>query len=105
MRLDGELLSIDGLEERAKALAGAVGREPAARARRLDVLPRLQSNFRRLSSVYHLLADDVHRNRAVAPAAEWLLDNFHLVEAEVRAVARDLPSRYYRTLPRFGSRA
>jgi cyclic beta-1,2-glucan synthetase len=39
----------------------------------------------------------------VAPAAEWLLDNFHLVEAEALAVRRDLPVRYYRTLPRLAT--
>jgi cyclic beta-1,2-glucan synthetase len=46
----------------------------------------------------------VHRGLTVAPAAEWLLDNFHLVEAEARAVLHDLPVRYYRNLPRLAGR-
>ena len=33
------------------------------------------------------------------PAAEWLLDNFHMVEAEVRNVRYDLPKGYHRRLP------
>ena len=41
---------------------------------------------------------------AVTPAGEWLLDNFHLVESEARAVRRDLPVRYYRTLPKLAAR-
>ena len=73
---------------------------PASRAGGHDVLPRLDQNIRVLTAAYRALADDVHRGVAVAPAAEWLLDNFHLVESEARAVRRDLPARYYRTLPK-----
>ena len=63
------------------------------------VQPRLESHIQALDEAYRLLADDVHRGRAVAPAAEWLLDNFHLVTSQAVAVRRDLPTRYYRTLP------
>src|SRR5205085_2631011 len=35
-------------------------------------------------------------------AGEWLLDNFHMVEAEVRNVRHDLPRGYHRRLPRAG---
>ena len=38
--------------------------------------------------------------RAVTPAAEWLLDNYHLVEQQVREVRADLPPGYYRQLPK-----
>ncbi len=98
------MLSLEGLEERAKTLAAVFTLMPASRRRRHDVLPRLGDNFRVLTSAYRFLADDVHRGLAVPPAAEWLLDNFHLVESEARAVRRDLPVRYYRTLPRLAAR-
>ncbi len=68
------------------------------------MLPRLEGNIRFLGASYRALADDVHRGDAVAPAAEWLLDNFHLVESEARAVRQDLPVRYYRTLPKLAPR-
>jgi cyclic beta-1,2-glucan synthetase len=77
---------------------------PASRSTGHDALPRLDDNLRALSSAYRALADDVHRGVAVAPAAEWLLDNFHLVDSEARAVRRDLPLRYYRTLPKLAAR-
>ncbi|WP_206377553.1 glucoamylase family protein [Sphingobium sp. TB-6] len=32
--------------------------------------------------------------------AEWLIDNFHLVERQIREVRLDLPPRYYRQLPK-----
>ena len=69
-----------------------------------QLLPRLEENLRLLRSAYRLLAQDVHQGKAVPPAAEWLLDNFHLVIAEARAVRRDLPRRYYRTLPKLAAR-
>ena len=92
MPLRGELLSLEGLEERAKTLAAGFTLAPASRAGGHDVLPRLDENLRVLGAAYRALADDVHRGVAVAPAAEWLLDNFHLVESEARAVRRDLPA-------------
>src|SRR6185312_1578803 len=38
--------------------------------------------------------------RAITPAAEWLVDNYHLVEKQVRAIQSDLPRGYYRQLPK-----
>ena len=101
--LRGELLSLAGLEERAKTLAAGFTLVPASRGGH-DVLPRLDSNRRLLGAAYRTLADDAHRGVAIAPAAEWILDNFHLVESEARAVRRDLPARYYRTLPKLAAR-
>src|SRR5690606_4515204 len=34
------------------------------------------------------------------PAAEWLLDNYHLVEKQIREIFNDLPPGYYRQLPK-----
>ena len=102
--LRGELLSLAGLEERAKLLAAGFTLAPISRAAGHDVLPRLDANVEVLDAAYRSLADDIHRGAAVAPAAEWLLDNFHLVEAQARAVRRDLPVRYYRTLPKLATR-
>ena len=42
----------------------------------------------------------VSAGRAIAPAGEWLLDNFHLIEEQVRTAKRHLPKAYSRELPR-----
>ena len=34
------------------------------------------------------------------PAGEWLIDNFHLVERQIRQISTDLPPGYYRQLPK-----
>ena len=38
--------------------------------------------------------------RVITPAAEWLLDNYHLVEEQIREIREDLPSSFYRLLPK-----
>ncbi len=40
------------------------------------------------------------RGQAITPAAEWLIDNFHVVEKQIREVRADLPPGYYRQLPK-----
>ena len=37
---------------------------------------------------------------AVTPAAEWLLDNFYLIEEQIQLARRHLPREYSRELPR-----
>ncbi|MEK7730250.1 MAG: hypothetical protein AAB363_00170, partial [Planctomycetota bacterium] len=80
-----ELLSIELLEERARALGARFTVDPSRRAAR-SVFPRFDENARLLRDAYRALADDVHRGQFVTPAAEWLLDNFHLVASEIREV-------------------
>src|SRR5260221_5854314 len=69
-----------------------------------NVLPRFDDNARVLREAYVIMADDVHRGEFVTPAAEWLLDNFHLLASEVLDVRRNLPHGYYRELPKLASR-
>jgi cyclic beta-1,2-glucan synthetase len=102
--LRGEPLSLESLEERAKTLAAVFTLARDWRAAGHDVRARLQENLDDLRRAYRALAGDVRRGDAVDPAAEWLLDNFHLVESEAEAVRHDLPVRYYRKLPKLAAR-
>ena len=102
--LRDELLSIERLEERARALAARFTLDPNLRRTSRNVLPRFEENARVLREAYVTMADDVHRGEFVTPAAEWLLDNFHLVASEVLDVRRNLPPGYYRELPKLALR-
>jgi len=61
-------------------------------------LPRLEENGRKLIAVYRTLADAIRNDRTVSPAAEWLVDNFHIVEEQLEK-SGGLPKGYYRELP------
>ncbi|HWN82169.1 MAG TPA: hypothetical protein VNM87_08755, partial [Candidatus Udaeobacter sp.] len=100
----GTFLGIDGLEARARVLASrfALAVSSGHGARRF--FHRLNDNARELRAAYRVLAEDVRRGEPVAPAAEWLLDNFHLLEAEVVGILHDLPHRYYLELPKLAAR-
>ncbi|MGH7538037.1 MAG: GH36-type glycosyl hydrolase domain-containing protein, partial [Gemmatimonadales bacterium] len=102
--LRAELLSIERLEERARALAASFTLARDLRRKSRPFFARLEDNARVLREAYRVLADDVHRHEFLPPAAEWLLDNFHLIEAEIRGIRHDLPHQYYRQLPKLASR-
>jgi cyclic beta-1,2-glucan synthetase len=98
-----ELLTAERLDERARSLAARFTVAPARRAAR-SVLPRFDENVRALRAAYRALADAVHRGEVVSAAAEWILDNYHLVAAEVRDVRQNLPRTYDRELPKLAAR-
>jgi cyclic beta-1,2-glucan synthetase len=98
-----ELLSVERLDERARSLAARFTVDPSRRSAR-SVFPRFDDNVRLLREAYRTLADDVHRGEFVTAAAEWLLDNYHLVASEIRDVRQNLPRGYYRELPKLAAR-
>ncbi len=102
--LHGELLGVERLEERARALAAefTLARHPRRGPPRL--LRRLSDDARMLRHAYRTLASDVRSGGASTPATDWLLDNFHLVEGELREIRHYLPTRYYLELPKLATR-
>ena len=56
-----------------------------------------------LLAAYRDVAKAVDAGAAITPAAEWLIDNFHVVEKQIREVRVDLPPGYYRQLPKLAS--
>ena len=102
--LRDELLSTELLEERALALAASLTVDPNPRHRSRDTFPRFEDNVRVLRAAYRTLADDVRTGQFVVSAADWLLDNFHLIASEITDIRRNLPRTYSRTLPALASR-
>ncbi|WP_428030155.1 GH36-type glycosyl hydrolase domain-containing protein [Ancylobacter sp.] len=94
-----ELFGAERLEQHARSLAAA---QPIARHPRAvpSLHARLASNAGVLLTAYRATAADAEAGRPVVPAAEWLLDNYHLVEEQVREIRDDLPPGYYRQLPK-----
>jgi hypothetical protein len=100
--LRAELYSADQMERHGKALALGHRLLPGRRAPRGadPLLARLTQNEAMLVATGELLKATVTRGQRIAPAGEWLLDNFHLIEEQVRTAKRHLPKAYSRELPR-----
>ena len=64
------------------------------------LLPRLADNGRVLLAAYRSLAKAIRDEHAITPAAEWLVDNFHIVDEQIREIREDLPRAFYRELPK-----
>ena len=94
-----ELFSIERLEQYAESLA-ASQRVTADPRRGMPVGPRLRENGQVLLEAYRTIAATIREERAITPAAEWLVDNFHIVEEQLREIWDDLPPRFYRELPK-----
>ena len=86
------------MEQHGKSLAAAHRLAPGRAPDQL--LARLAQNEAILDDVRGLLTEEVTGSRRITPAAEWLLDNFYLIEEQVRTAKRHLPRTYSRELPR-----
>lgn len=97
-----ELFSIESLEQKASTLAveQQVVRQGGSPGR---LQAKLKAHERCLLEAYHTLAEDARQQKAVPPAAEWLLDNFPLVLDQLREIRQDLPGGYYRQLPKLAN--
>ena len=94
-----EIFSAERLEQHATSLAAA----QAVTTRPVAVRPltaRLRDNHRALLDAHRAIAKSIATGGAITPAAEWLVDNYHVVEAQIRQVRDDLPPGYYRQLPK-----
>jgi len=96
--LRSELFSASQMEQHGKTLAGthilSTDHIPE------QLLTRLGDNEGILHEVQDLLTEAVKGNRRITPAGEWLLDNFYLIEEQIRTAKRHLPKGYSRGLPR-----
>src|SRR6185503_11972853 len=52
---------------------------------------------------YKALVNALREGRAISPAAEWLVDNYHIVEEQLREIRQDLPKSYYHELPKLAT--
>jgi cyclic beta-1,2-glucan synthetase len=94
-----ELFGLERLEQHAHSLAAAqLVMQPSGRGRSL--LARVEDNGRVLRESYRIIATAIREERAITPAAEWLVDNFHVVDEQLREIRDDLPPGFYRKLPK-----
>ena len=97
-----ELFSVERLEDHARSLA--VAQIVSSRSTKGQLLARrLVDNRAALLDAYRSAVKAINDGRAITPAAEWLVDNYHLVEKQIHEIHSDLPPGYYRQLPKLAA--
>jgi cyclic beta-1,2-glucan synthetase len=98
----GELLGIERLEQQAEELA-RTHRQGHGPVKGRSLTPRVRDNARVLLSCYRTIAQASREERNTTPAAEWLVDNYHLADEQLREILDEPPRAYYGRLPKLGS--
>jgi cyclic beta-1,2-glucan synthetase len=97
--LRSELFSTEQMEQYGTTLAGLHVLGPKVVPNQ-QLLSRLAENESILLEVHDLVSEAVKANRQITPAGEWLLDNFYLIEEQIRTGRKHLPKGYSKELPR-----
>ena len=98
-----ELFSVSQLGQHARTLAGWHKLAPRGRAGSDHLLARLSDNEDTLQDAYVLVTEAVKRGARITHASEWFIDNYHLIEEQIRMARRHLPRGYSRELPKLAN--
>ncbi|RZL96549.1 MAG: hypothetical protein EOP76_00920, partial [Variovorax sp.] len=99
-----ELFGAQRFEAHGRSLARAQAVEHSnARASGAPFFPRVEANLASLRDAFDYIAMTSRTGRYVSPAAEWLLDNFHLIEAQLQQIREGVPRSYYADLPKLAA--
>jgi cyclic beta-1,2-glucan synthetase len=101
--LRAELFSADQMDRHGRTLADT--HQLTQHSAQDQLLSRLSDNENVLVECSRLLTATVNANRRLTPAGEWLLDNFYLIDEQIRTAKRHLPQGYSRELPRLADGA
>lgn len=96
--LRAELFGLEQLGNHGESLAAIHELDPNLGPERL--LHRLAENERVIRDSHDIVAEAVRSGHRVAPAAEWLLDNYYLIAEQIDLARIHLPKGYSRELPR-----
>ena len=94
-----EIFSHDQLQAHAASIAAA--HALAANPRRgRPLLPRLDESAARLDEAYRYLSAAARIDPQTVASENWLRDNYHVVQHQVREIQQHLPRQYYLELPK-----
>jgi cyclic beta-1,2-glucan synthetase len=93
-----EVLGIDRLEHMATLLAQDLDTANKS-IKEKNLLPEVRKASSDLLDAYLFLTKDISSHK-LTPASVWFLDNFHIIEDQLRSIKRDLPKDFYDELPK-----
>ncbi len=97
--IKAELFSVDQMERYGQRLARS--HKLATHKTPYYLLKRLDYNERVLTDSCRRLSND--KKNTMTPAGDWLLDNFYLIEEQIRVVRHHLPKTFGRGLPQLAA--
>ena len=59
-------------------------------------IPRMMNNYYIIKQVYDLLNEHVKLGIAIHPAGEWILDNFYVIEENVKSIQKEISLKKYK---------
>lgn len=98
-----ELLSLEQLRRHARMLAE--WHQLTSQPCRDRLLERFRENAEILEETHRLLSLDSAEGHAISPAGVWLLDNYYLVQEQIRMARQHLPRKYSMQLPQLSGGA
>ncbi len=93
-----EIFGLQRFAQHGRSL-GETHRAEMASPRTATFVPRLRNNIDTLRQAHRYIGLQASTGYDISPAAEWLLDNFHLIEAQLKEIHDGLPRRYFQALP------
>ena len=93
-----EIFGLQRFAQHGRSL-GITHRAERSSAFARSFFPRLRSNIKTLRKSQRYIGELAQTGYDISPAAEWLLDNFHLIEAQMKEIHEGLPRSYFRALP------
>lgn len=95
---EGAILRPEDLDAHARELGRCHETKHTQFGRRV-LQGRLQENFRFITKVYTAAAEDLRNKRQMIPAEEWLLDNYYIIEEQVKEILITIKQTNFRDLP------
>ncbi len=99
-----ENLSREGLSELARGLAEEQQLAPSRKGDR-RLFQRFEENAIVLDRICSELFQAAQDQEVLSSGAEWLIDNYYIIQEQIRDIRRDFPHGYYHTLPKLAEGA
>jgi cyclic beta-1,2-glucan synthetase len=96
----GEAFSAEHLDAHFAAFAAELNIVANVPGHERDFSARFENNAAAIARAHELISQAARTGEYVPPEAEWLLDNFYVVEEQLREIRDDLPRGFYRELPK-----
>jgi len=93
-----EIFGAERFRQHGRTL-GRTHRAARMSIRAATFFPRLKSNIETLREAHQYIGVQASTGYDISPAAEWLLDNFHTIEAQLKEIHDGLPRSFFRSLP------